>query len=1371
MQIKKNHQPSISLVAGLILVAVTLLVGVTVFVVMQRHAEELLSSSLQSSLLNRTQLTQTEIRAGLDRTMLVATRPLLIDQLQGVSTGTGDESARAILGKAAQSFLATGLTAIALLDKDGREMARAGTFTQNSALTVTLNLPGRVQLMWDGQLLLHAVVDMKQAGRVVGQLMTQTPLPATMDAFKDASRLGVTGELVLCAPLGTSMQCFPGTLSPNVLTRSQSTPKGDLLPMAHALAGKTGFITAHDYRNQKVVAAYAPVGDVGLGMVLKMDSAELYAPVWKQLRHLIPILLAVLIIALLSLRWLLTPLVRRLIRSEAEAAQRTAELTKEVALHKQTEAETLRFKNILDNTLDMIFMFDPESLRFVYVNQGAVLSMGYSREELLGMAPCQIKPLLPEPKFRQLIAPLLSGEQSFLHFDALHRRKDNSDFPVHIFLQLVKESNANSVFVAIVSDITERRQAETALLAESKKNEALLQAAGDGIHVLDMHGNLVQVNDAFSRMLGYTPQEMIGMNVAQWDAVWEPEPEELRMRMRALMVSNETFETQHLHRDGHVFDVEVNVVGVEIGGNQLLFCAARDITERKQYERSLQEARDKAELATRSKGQFLANMSHEIRTPMNAIMGMLTLLEKSTLSTQQDDYVSKTKGAAHSLLGLLNDILDLSKVEAGKMTLDPQPFRLDRMLRDLSVILSAYGGTKPVEVLYEIDPALPEVVRGDALRLQQVLINLASNAVKFTDQGEVIVRLQLVQADAGADAKTGANPGTVCVAFAIQDSGIGIAPENQVHIFSGFSQAEASTTRKFGGTGLGLSISQQLVSLMGGNITLTSALGRGSTFAFELELPQISNASDIPAKLVVPSMASAAARNVLVIDDSAVARRLIAKVTQSWNWPTDAVAGGAEALERIRERLERAGSGGFPYHVVYIDWQMPGMDGWETARRVRALSDEMGGTRPVIVMLSSYARATLAERTREEQALLDGFLVKPVTASMLQEAALGADSATSRLREARRAGGHARQLTGMRILVVEDNLINQQVAEELLTSEGALVSLAANGQLGVDAVAAAQPQFDVVLMDIQMPVMDGYTATQTIRRGLGLGALPIVAMTANAMASDRDECLAAGMTEHVGKPFDLPKLVQLLLRLTGRDGSGGHSRLPVARDSRSGPEPTSQQFSQQGSEIDVQGAIHRMSGLETLYLSSAEEFVKQLARTVEDWLASLPHNPHQAIMQMHTLKGTAALLGAKRLSTEASRLEKLCRAPMTAEACAEQAEPLRDVVRSTKDAMQAVIDKITQRLAAREGSAPFAQAAAGTAEPAAPALKNALNALMHLLEEADLRALQLFAQRRNDFAGADEAQLSLLEEALQSLELESALEICRTLAQRAGWAR
>ncbi len=575
---QKIHQHRIGLVAGAILIIVTLLAGVTVFVVMQRHAEALLSKSLQLSLQSRVQLTEAEIGAGFDSTVLISTRPLMTEQLQLLNARADNTDALNKLNAVARSFLQKGVTAIAFYGEDGQELARTGVFAQQPELAVPLNFPGHVQLMWDGQLLLRAVVEIKKEGRVVGKVMTESSLPATIGAIKDARLLGETGDQLLCVPAGLNMQCFPTTLRPRVFTTSQKSPDGVPLPIIHAFKGNTGFVIATDYRDQQVAAAYAPVGDLGLWMSLEIDTAELFAPVWQQLRFLIPLLLGVFIIALLLLRWLLTPLVVRLIRSEAEAAQRTTALTEEIAERKHAEehlrtiidtnpeciklvgadgrliemnaaglamieadsldqvihasmpdlllpehreafqaltesvlqgnkgmlvfeiqglkgtrrwlethavpmtmrtgetvllgithditarkraaAELLRLKHVLDNTLDMIFMFEPESLRFVYVNQGAILSMGYSLEELLGMTPLQIKPLMPEAEFRQLIAPLLSGERSSLRFDSLHRRKDGTDFSVSVFLQLVKQSDGSGLFVAIVHDITEKKESE-----------------------------------------------------------------------------------------------------------------------------------------------------------------------------------------------------------------------------------------------------------------------------------------------------------------------------------------------------------------------------------------------------------------------------------------------------------------------------------------------------------------------------------------------------------------------------------------------------------------------------------------------------------------------------------------------------------------------------------------------------------------------------------------------------------------------------------------------------------------------------------------------------------------------------------------------
>jgi signal transduction histidine kinase/DNA-binding NarL/FixJ family response regulator len=624
-----------------------------------------------------------------------------------------------------------------------------------------------------------------------------------------------------------------------------------------------------------------------------------------------------------------------------------------------------------------------------------------------------------------------------------------------------------------------------------------------------------------------------------------------------------------------------------------------EVTAAVKYAQSLQEARHQAEQASQSKGQFLANMSHEIRTPMNAILGMLNLLQTTTLTARQLDYVSKTEGAAKSLLGLLNDILDFSKVEAGKMTLECEPFRLDRLLRDLSVVLSANVGAKNVEVLFEVDPTLPQVVLGDALRLQQVLINLGGNALKFTTQGQVglfLRNLGVRQFGQGQD--------TVAIEFTVQDSGIGIAPEHQAHIFSGFSQAEASTTRRFGGTGLGLAICKRLVELMGGAIRIDSTLGVGSTFAFTLELP-------------VPQEVSAALAAPLL-----------------------------------------------PTHTPH-------------------------------------------------------------------------------------QRNSARQLVGMRILVVEDNLINQQVAEELLSAQGAIVSMAANGKLGVEAVAAAAPQFDVVLMDIQMPVMDGYTATRAIREELGLIALPIIAMTANAMSSDRDACLAGGMNEHVGKPFDMVQLVSLLLGVSGFAPLADPSAVHLTQSAA--PEVP-------GLELGL--ALARMSGLKTLYTRTARDFALALDTQLAELALLLQSGQTKpARMLLHTLKGNAGTLGAPALAQFAGQLETMCTSADGMAQCSAQLGAFSTVATSTRSALLQAVALLDIALEGGEATAP-------TPAVDAPAVLAGLHELSALLLASDMAALQRYAELRATLSGLPADFVDALDLALQDLEFTQAHGLCVGMLQQ-----
>ena len=846
-------------------------------------------------------------------------------------------------------------------------------------------------------------------------------------------------------------------------------------------------------------------------------------------------------------------------------------------------------------------------------------------------------------------------------------------------------------------DITQAHQMEVDIRHKNALMHSILENVPVGLCVFDANLELVESNAMFRSLLEFPPSLFEGAHTtfesllrfnAQRGEYGDGDVEEIvREKMdRQLLAQAHNF--QRSRANG--MTLEVRGAPMPDGGFVTTYA---DITD-------LVKATEAAQAASRSKSQFVANMSHEIRTPMNAILGMLKLLQNTELSARQQDYASKTEGAAKSLLGLLNDILDFSKMEAGKMVIDPQPFHLDGILRDLSVILSANVGAKPVEVLFDVDSSVPKSLLGDSMRLQQVLINLGGNAVKFTAQGEVILQIKLVQrTDTDATLK-----------FCVRDSGIGIATESQSQVFDGFSQAEASTTRRFGGTGLGLSICKRLVALMGGELALESELGKGSSFFFTLVLPVVDDAErgsqDLAQQMQEPM-------EVLVVDDNPFARDLLIAMVESWGWQVDAAASGREALELVQRRIS---SGKTPYQTLLVDWQMPGMDGWETIRRLDELAP--GTKPPITVMVTAHGRESLSQRSAPEQARLNAFLVKPVTSSMLYDAVADARAGLSNLRSRPRTQAQqSGRLLGLRILVVEDNLINQQVAQELLSAEGAVVQLAGNGQLGVAAVASASPPFDVVLMDLQMPVMDGYEATQILRNTLGLTQLPVIAMTANAMASDREACLAAGMNDHVGKPFDLTHLVEVLRNHTGRARSVEATAAPSASESRASAPLTSIAIGP--AEVDTEGALARLGGNAELYADILQAYLQETAALPDQLDALLAAaNNTAAVRLLHTLKGVSATVGANYLSTVAKSMEATIKADLSAAQPPEFAAAFRQAVLSTLGP----IEEIAHRYApvAAQGGAPANAAPIDFVRVRADALE-----LLELLRASDLRALEV----------------------------------------------
>jgi signal transduction histidine kinase/CheY-like chemotaxis protein/HPt (histidine-containing phosphotransfer) domain-containing protein len=605
-----------------------------------------------------------------------------------------------------------------------------------------------------------------------------------------------------------------------------------------------------------------------------------------------------------------------------------------------------------------------------------------------------------------------------------------------------------------------------------------------------------------------------------------------------------------------------------------------------------------ARAASDIKSEFLANMSHEIRTPMNGILGMLKLLQHTELSGRQLDYTSKAQNATLSLLTIINDILDFSKIEAGKMEIEQSPFVFDEVMRDLSIILSANLSEKNIEVLYSLDPDMPTNLIGDSLRIRQVLLNLAGNAIKFTDRGEVVLASRILSQ----------NKHSQKIEFSVSDSGTGIAADQLETIFSGFSQAETSTSRRFGGTGLGLAICKELVELMGGKLEVESVLGKGSRFFFTLEMQTVPSIEEAERKEEPLEI-----KRILIVDDNALVREVLKSMVTANGWESDCVSSGEQALELLTQADAPV------YQIILMDWLMSGINGLETTKRIRQLALQDCET-PVVIMVTAHGREMLEKNTKEDSDLLDGFLVKPITATMLRDSvkdALSSDDKTH-TREAILAG--SLQLQGIRLLVVEDNMLNQQVAKELLQSNGAEVTLASGGIEGKMLALAAAVPFDAILMDLQMPDMDGFETTRQIRQHGHMQSIPIIAMTANAMQSDKEACLAAGMVDHISKPVALDNMLETILRHT---------------------QPVEQQAENSEPVLDVELAIKRLNGQRDLYKKLIEVFRIDARVQLEGFNQGLVESDRALLdISLHTLKGLAGTMGAMKLQKLTAEIEE-----------------------------------------------------------------------------------------------------------------------------------
>jgi len=656
-----------------------------------------------------------------------------------------------------------------------------------------------------------------------------------------------------------------------------------------------------------------------------------------------------------------------------------------------------------------------------------------------------------------------------------------------------------------------RQAAERSSVARESETRAILEAATDAFVSMDAGGHITGWNSQAHQIFGWPEDDALGRKLSE--TIIPPEHREHHELGLAHFLAtgegpvlNQRIEITALHRDGHRFPVELAIWPVRSQDTWSFNAFVHDITERQRADTDLATARDQALDASRLKSEFLANMSHEIRTPMNGVLGMTSLLLDTDLTADQRQFAETVRVSGEHLLGLLNDILDLSKIEAGRLQLESVEFDLGALVEDVASLLSVAAHKKGIELACSLPVDMPATVRGDPGRVRQVLANLAGNAVKFTASGEVVIDVAL---DLGAG-----SPATFD--FRVIDTGIGIAQEHTAGLFQTFSQGDSATTRRYGGTGLGLAISRQLVELMGGRIGFRSELGRGSTFSFTVPL----DLGRSPAEDV--RTVSMRGMRALVVDDNATNREILTRYLQSWGMRTQAAEGASPALEA----LTSSAANGEPFHAVLLDLNMPDVDGIELARRITATPDIPDVPAVGMILLTSSGQEDIAERARE--AGISAFLTKPIRRAQLHTCLVGvlvtAPEPIARPIVVRP------ERTG-RLLLAEDNVVNQQVALAMLTMLGFEVDIVSDGTEAVKA--ATTTPYQAILMDCQMPHLDGYDATREIRR---LGAMthrvPIIAITASAMPSDQERCLAAGMDEYLTKPLNLEMLAAVLDRWT-----------------------------------------------------------------------------------------------------------------------------------------------------------------------------------------------------------------------------------------------
>ena len=1059
----------------------------------------------------------------------------------------------------------------------------------------------------------------------------------------------------------------------------------------------------------------------------RLGAMELEAPVrvdasWQEIDDLAAAQDAMRVELLQATQWLE--------ETNANLEQKVGERTRQLEESKLAAEHSRRLlMDMADSLPCAVFRYErPEDgdEGFVFISSQVAPILGFSHMEILAEPELCWQYMHPDDAARGRAAlrnALVAGEGcSFIARVSLPGREER-------WVETRVESSVNAeggrCWNGYWLDITEQHLAQQALEETEQWFRAILESAPVGLLVVREDGGISLANRQAKRLFGYPAGALVGQDVAgllpsgagertaEGMRDYFAEPRDLSM--------DKGREVEARRQDGSVFPAEIGLSPLPQRGGapRQVAVSIVDVTLRKEQEAALLRAKEMAEEATRMKSDFLANMSHEIRTPMNAIIGMSHLALKTDLTPKQRDYLQKIQQSGQHLLGIINDILDFSKIEAGKLSVERTEFDLEKVLENVSNLIAEKAAAKGLELVFNVDPAVPSHLLGDPLRLGQVLINYANNAVKFTEQGEIDILVQVREETADQ----------VLLHFAVRDTGIGLTPEQQERLFQSFSQADTSTTRKYGGTGLGLAISKRLAELMGGQVGVQSLPGQGATFWFTARLGK----GQIQRRPRVLSRELAGQR-VLLVDDNENARIVIRDLLQGMCLEVEEAPSGPVALELAAS----AATAGRSFQVALLDWQMPGMDGIELARCLR---ERLGAACPRLIMVTAHGREEVLHGAA--QAGIENVLIKPVSASLLFDEMVRVLGGVHDMPGGsgpvvmEDAGDRLQHLRGARILLVEDNDLNQQVATEILQDAGFRVDVAGDGAVAIDKVNAQA--YDLVLMDMQMPVLDGLEATRRLRaQG---HALPILAMTANAMQGDRERCLAAGMNDHLAKPIEPEQLWLALERwIAPRPGLGEPGEGPAASPTAEGAVTLPRDIP----GLDVQSGLRRVLGKESLYQAMLERFLAGQGDAPARLRAALEAGDWSLAERLaHTLKGVAGNIGAGAVQEAAARLEAACR----------NASP-EAVWRPLLDGLAGELQPLLQALAPWGTEEGDAAAPAGVDPRRLEAVARRLAAL---LADADAEATDLLEAETELLRPALGAAYAPLRAALTGYEFETAL--------------